>query len=218
MRLAAALALVAVAARPARAQERGVFERLGLDRLQFTGLGLSLGRIDPAQVEATSVYAIAADYGTIGPNWRLVFGTSYWESRMSDDAVRRFVDSLATSIDDPTGDATLRASRITMYDVTFSGGVRWTPVVRWGVQPYAAFGAAAHVMNAEGKLINGTFVERALDNIEAGFWASGGVELRPHPRFAVDAHARADLLSGFRSAQISVGAMYYLGPVRRVRQ
>lgn len=216
--MAAVTVLALGAARPAGAQGggHGLFERLGLDRLQLTGLGVSLGKIDPAQVEATSVYSIAADYGKVGPNWRLVFGASYWESRMSDDAVRRFVDTVSTSIDDTTGTARVRASRITMYDVTFSGGIRWTPVVSWGVQPYAAFGAAAHVMNAEGKLINGTFVERALDNIEAGFWASGGIELRPHPRIAVDAHARADLLSGFRSAQITVGGMYYLGPPRRV--
>jgi len=198
---------------PVRAQ--GIFERLGLDRLELASLGVSAGRVDPTQIEPATVFAITADYGDIAPHWRLVFSASYWESRLSDDVVNRFLDTLRTNIDDPTDDYSIESSRIPLYDVTMSFGMRWTTSRTTLVRPYVSFGAAAHVINAEGRLIKGTFVERALDNIAAGFFTAGGIELNPIPRIAFDGQARADMLSGFRSLQLRAGVTYYLGAPRR---
>ena len=200
---------------PPRARAQGIFEKLGLDRLELASLGLSAGRIDPTQVEPATVFAITADYGDIAPRWRLVFGASYWESRMSDDAVNRFLDTLRANIIDPAGDDTLKASRIPLYDVTLSLGINYSTSRSTLVRPYAGVGVAAHVINAEGKLIKGTFVERSLDDIAAGFFTVGGFEFRPIPQIVFVGEARADLLSGFRSLQLRVGATYVLGPPRR---
>ena len=192
-----------------------VSERLGLDRLQFISLGVAIGRVDPTQVDPAQVYAISADYGEIARNWRVVFDVSYWESRLSDHAVADFIDSLKTNVVDPTGDFSIPLSEVPMYDVTFGGSVRWQSASTVAFRPYASIGVGAHVINAEGRLIKGTFVERALDNISAGFVANGGVLFRPWGRVIVDAQARADLLSGFRSLQLRAGAHYLFGPVRR---
>ncbi len=164
------------------------------------------------------MYAITADYGQIAQHWRVVFGVSYWESRLSDKVVQQYVDSLRRSIVDSTGDATLAASRISMYDVTFSGAMRYSPQGGTFIRPFVDVGMAAHVMNAEGKLIKGTFVERALDQIAAGFFAGAGLQFHPVSRLAIEGLVRGDLLSGFRSAQLRAGATYELGPPRRVTQ
>jgi hypothetical protein len=73
---------------------------------------------------------------------------------------------------------------------------------------------AAHVINAEGKLIQGTLVERSLDDIAAGFYVVTGVSFRVFKHVGVEGMARADLLSGFRSTQVRAGATYYFGRVR----
>lgn len=196
-----------------------MFERLGLDRMQLAALGAQAGRIDPTQVEAATVFAVTADYGHVAPRWRLIFSASYWESRLSDDVVQTFLDTLRNSIDDPTGDYTLQNSRVPLYDVAISVGLRWTPTDNPTLlRPYGGIGVAAHVINAEGRLIKGTFVERSLDNIAAGIFSEAGVELRLIPRIVFEGQARADLLSGFRALQLRVGGTYYLGPPRRSRQ
>jgi hypothetical protein len=199
-----------------RGQEAAsLLERLGLDRLQFESLGAAVGRVDPTQVEAAQIWVITADYGEVARNWRVVFDVSYWESRLSDRTVQSFIDSLRKSIVDPTGDYSITRSRVPMYDVAFSGSVRWQSASPVAFRPYGSFGLAAHVINAEGRLIKGTFVERALDNIATGLFVNAGVLFRPWGRVVGDAQARADLLSGYRSLQLRAGAHYLFGPLRR---
>lgn len=212
--LAASAALCsALAASGLSAQESGqpVLDRPGLDRLQIVSLGASLGRVQPSQVVPTQVYAIGADYGEISRNWRVVFDVSYWESRYSDRVVQTFLDSLRSRVTDPTNDFTIAGTRVTLYDVTFGSSLRWQSASRVAVRPYGSAGLALHVINAEGPLIRGTFVERSLDNIGAGFYANGGVLFRPYGRVIFDAQARVDLVSSFRSVQLRAGALYFFG-------
>lgn len=209
LRLAAGLLLSMPVA--AAAQDK-VLERLNLDKLQITSLGLAYGHIMPSQVRPTNLIAIQADYGNLSPTWRVVFGASYWESRFNDGVVQAFVDSLQKSVSDPT--AHVNASPVRLYDVTFNADARFTPDYSGELKPFVAAGIAAHVINAEGKLIKGTFVERALDDIAAGLYIAGGVTVRLVPHFGIEGTVRADLLSGFRSTQARAGATYYFGHIR----
>jgi hypothetical protein len=138
-----------------------------------------------------------------------VFGASYWESRFEDDVVQAFADSLQKSLSDPA--SIVVPSPIRIYDVTFSADLRYTPHYNGWIKPFGGVGIAAHVVNAEGKLIKGTFVERSLDDIAGGLYATGGVTLQLLSHFGVEASARGDLLSGFRSTQVKIGAAYLLG-------
>jgi len=201
----------------ARGQDTSFFQRLGLDRLQFVSLGAGVGRVSPSQVEPAQIYALSTDYGELPRNWHVVFDVSFWESRYTDAAVAQFVDSLRKSIVDPTNDYSVLASQVQVYDVTFSGGVRWQSAAAVAVRPFGGLGIATHVINAEGRLIKGTFVERALDNLSTGFFANAGILFRPWGRVAVETQARADVLSGFRSLQVRAGALYLFGPSRRER-
>lgn len=186
--------------------------RVDLDQIAITSLGLQFGHIVPSQVVPTHVMAIQADYGNLAPDWQLVFSASFWQSHFRDDIVQAFADSLHKSLSDPS--ARVAASRISLYDVSFGGDVRYVPVYSGEIKPFVGFGIAAHVINAEGALINGTFVERALDDIAAGLYVTGGASLKILRHIGIEASARGDLLSGFRSTQIRAGAAYYFGHVR----
>ena len=189
------------------------FARFGLDKLQLASLGVSTGRIFPAQVEPTTIYAMAADYGEIAPAWRVIFGASYWESRFRGEVIQTFVDSLQRSLD-PNSGVHVQPSRILLYDITLSVEGRYIPVQSNDLKPFLGVGLAAHAINAEGQLINGTFVERALDNIAAGIFLTTGVSVKVLKHFGVELSARGDLLSSFRSAQVRAGATYYFGHIR----
>lgn len=197
-------------ARTAAAQE-SLIDRLQLDKLQIVSLGVSAGRILPSQVDATMVYAISADYGEIVPNWRVSFTASYWSSKFRDAVVRAFVDSLNKRIDDPTGTAHIQGSEISLYDVTIGADVRYMPKYSGELKPFFGVGIAGHVINAEGKLIQGTFIERSLDDIAAGLYVTTGVSFRLVQNIGFEGTARGDLLSGFRSTQVRVGATYFFG-------
>jgi hypothetical protein len=187
----------------------GLLRKLNIDNLEIQSLGIGFGRVMPSQVVPANIVSLQGDYGNVLPAWRVVFGASYWESRLEDDVVQAFVDSLQKSLSDPAGRVV--ASPVRIYDVTFSADARYTPQYNGWVKPFGGVGIAAHVVNAEGRLIKGTFVERSLDDIAAGLYATGGVTLQLLSHFGIEASARGDLLSGFRSTQVKVGAAYILG-------
>jgi hypothetical protein len=207
------LSVLVVMARSAPVAAQPGFDAIALDRLQIQSLGLSAGWINPSQLLPTKVFALQAEYGPVAPGWRATFGVSFWDSRFRDAVVQTFVDSLQKSVTEPT--ARVEASRITVYDVTFGLGLHYTPPTMNGdVRPYFGFGAAAHVINAEGKLINGTFVERSLDEIAGGLFANAGITVRLIRHFGLEASVRGDMLSAFRSIQARIGGNYYFGRVR----
>ncbi len=214
MKVRAALAVFAFAgARSAHAQET-LIQHLGLDKLQIVSLGGSVGRILPSQVEPTMVYGISADYGEILPSWRVNFSASYWSSRYRDVVVNAFLDTLSKSVSDPNGGAQIVPSRISLYDVTIGADLRFVPNYSGELKPFFGVGLAAHVINAEGKLIQGTFVERSLDDIAGGMYVVTGVSFRLIRHLGLEGNVRGDLLSGFRSTQARVGGTYYFGRIR----
>jgi opacity protein-like surface antigen len=209
-------ALLALACSPAsRSSAQDSTARApGLDQLQLTSFGGSDGRVYPSQVRPTSLYSVSADYGEFARDWRLMFGVSYWGSQFQDAVIQAFVDTLNHRRSDTTSASRIVASPVNVYDVTFSANARWAPHPAVFVAPFVDLGIAAHVINAEGKLISGTFVERAIDAVAAGVFAGAGLQVRPTRHFALELGARGDLLSDFRSAQIRAGVMYYFGHLR----
>jgi hypothetical protein len=64
-------------------------------------------------------------------------------------------------------------------------------------------------VNADGRLIDGTFVERATDIIAVGVGGAAGAEVRLLRHIALEGQARYDFLSLARFASLRVGASYY---------
>jgi len=199
-----------VASRPLAAQAEGSwFERLGIDKLRFTALGVQVGRVNPQGIEPATSYSVQADYGEIVPNWRIVFHATYWGSRFRDRNVRAYADSLRSAISDPTGDAVVLLGDITVSDIALGADARRTYRPSWWLRPYVGAGVATHIVNADGRLIDGTFVERATDVIAVGVAGTIGVNARLLRHIAFDAQARYDFLSLARFGSLRVGANYY---------
>ena len=215
--LVAALALPSVHALHAQ-NEPGLFERLNLDKLRLAALGTSIGPVAPTGTVPTVAYSLHADYGEISPRWRVVFTATYWDTRYKADVVKRLENKLRESIVDTTRTATFVIGRIKISDIAVGGDLRWTP--RAGaIRPYVGGGILAHVVNVEGKAIQGTFIESALDNIAAGFSAVTGVDVTFARHLSVGAQGRYDLTSGVRYGSLrAVGTYYFdVAPGRRAR-
>ena len=184
-------------------------ERLGIDKLRFSAIGVQVGRVNPYGIEPATSYSLQADYGEIVPNWRIVFTATYWGSRFRDRNVRAYADSLENTIVDPTGDARVVLGDITVSDIVLGADARRTYLPKAWLRPYWGAGLATHIVNADGRLIDGTFVERATDVIAAGVAGTVGVNARVIKHIALDAQARYDFLSLARFGSIRVGASYY---------
>ena len=202
-------------ARPALAQAPGSWlERLGIDKLRFTALGAQVGRVSPHGIEPATSYSLQVDYGEITPNWRIYFNATYWGSRFRDRNVRAYADSLRNTISDPTGDAQVLLGDITVSDIVLGADARRTFTPSGWVRPYVGGGLATHIVNADGRLIDGTFVERATDVIAVGISGITGIDVTVVPHVAFGAQARYDFLSLARFGSLRVGASYYFDTPR----
>jgi opacity protein-like surface antigen len=204
--LGALIALGVSVARPARAQ--------GIDKLRFSALGAQVGRVNPYGIEPTTSYSLQVDYGELTPGWRIAFNVTYWGSRFRDRNVRAYADSLRNAISDPTGDAEVVLGDVTVSDIALGAEARRTFFPSGWLRPYVGGGVATHVVNADGRLIDGTFVERATDVIAVGIAGNTGAELRVVSHLALDAQARYDFLSLARFGSLRIGASYYFDTLR----
>jgi hypothetical protein len=204
------VAVVMAGGRPLAAQAEGsLFERLGIDKLRFTSLGLQVGRVNPHGIEPANSISLQADYGEITPGWRIVFHATYWGSRFRERNVRAYADSLRNAISDPTGDAVVVLGDITVSDIALGSDARRTFLPAAWIRPYVGGGLAVHIVNADGRLIDGTFVERATDILAVGVAGTAGLSARLIPHIALEAQARYDFLSLARFGSLRIGASYY---------
>jgi opacity protein-like surface antigen len=206
----AALLLAATAAGAGAQDPESTLSRLGLDRLRLTGVGATWGKVRPSQIEPADAVGVHADYGEVSSRWRAVFGVTYWGSDYRNAVVRRLADSVLAAVDDPTGDATVDLGRVRVSVIALTADARWSPrrrPVAW-IRPYVGGSIGGYAMNAEGRVISGTFLESALDNVSAGVAAVGGADLGIAPNLTLGVHARYDVLSGSRFATLRTGLTY----------
>lgn len=216
VRGACALVIVLVPGGASLLGAQDVGRPISIDSLQLTALGSEVGVVRPAQAQSATIFGVSADYGALSPTLRLRLEASYWQSRLTDAVVQKYTNLLSRVITDPSGDDVILPSRVSLYDVTLGAGVRWMPMQATVVQPFAGAGVALHVINAEGPLINDTFVEGLFDSFSTGFFVESGVLIRPVKQIGVEGRVRADLVSGFRSVSARIGGVYYFGPLRRM--
>jgi opacity protein-like surface antigen len=148
------------------------------------------------------------------------FTATYWGSTVQQRYVRELADSLRRSITDPTNDYSIDLGRVRLSDIALLAEVHYSPA-RFSLgplSPYVGGGIGAHVVNAEGRGINGTLIEQALDNITTGIAGMAGVDLRVLPNLSVGAQARFDLLSAARFASVRASGSYRFDPTPRRRR
>ncbi|MBK5187943.1 MAG: outer membrane beta-barrel protein [Gemmatimonadaceae bacterium] len=202
----AVVGLLMASAAPARAQN--IWQRLDLDKLRLEGFGAAVGPVSPSTIVSTQSYGVQADYGQIASHLRVGFSASFWSSRFDDKTVRRFITQLEQSLGDPAD--SIKFDRVNVSTISIEADLRYTPTnVRAAVQPYIGGGLGLHIVNAESKLIQNTFVESALDNIGAGISAIAGVAILPTHRVSVGVEARYTVLGTIRFGTLRAGAMFH---------
>jgi opacity protein-like surface antigen len=202
---AIALMLTTIAA-PARAQN--IFQRLDLDKLRLEGFGAVVGPVSPSTVVSTQSYGAQADYGEITPHVRVGFSAGFWSSRFTDKVVEQFIQQLKLSLSNP--EDSIKFDRVKVSTISVEADIRYVPTnTHAAVRPYVGGGVGLHIVNAESKLIQGTFVESALDNIGAGISAIAGVDFLPTHRVSVGLEARYTVLGTLRFGTVRAGGMFH---------
>jgi opacity protein-like surface antigen len=190
------------------ARAQSIFQRLDLDKLRLEGVGAVVGPVSPSTVVSTQSYGVQADYGAITPHLRVGFSGSFWSSRFTDETVDQFITQLERSLSNP--DDSIKFDRVKISTISLEADLRYTPTsVRAAVQPYIGGGLGLHIVNAESKLIQGTFVESALDNIGAGISAIVGIAVLPTHRVSAVVEARYTVLGTLRFGTVRAGAMFH---------
>ena len=138
----------------------------------------------------------------------MVFTATYWQSRYTPELVERLEERLRESLVDSTQRARFSLGTISVSDIAVGGDLRWTP--RTGaLRPYLGGGVLAHVVNAEGKAIQGTIIENSLDNIALGFAAVTGGDVTLARHIGVGLQVRYDLTSGVRYGSLRAVLTYH---------
>ena len=203
----ACAALVATAAVPAHAQET-MAERLNLDQLQLRAIGASAGGVWPSRVEPSQAYAVHADYGNIARRWRVLLTVTYWGSEFRPEAVQDLEEAWRNATVDPSGDDTIAVGKIRISDIAFEIDARWLPVPSAVFRPFLGGGLGVHVLNAENRILEGTFVESALDMIASGLTILGGVDTAPLGGLVFGVQGRYTFISNTRYLTLRVGGSY----------
>lgn len=205
------------AAEPMPSDSGSFLSRLGLDRLRLRGFGGVVGAVRPAQMEAVEAFGIEADYGEIAPGWRVVFTTTFWSSHLNDATMARYRDQLRSVVTDPSGDDVVDVGRVRVSDISLGADARWSPRATRSafLRPYLGAGVSAHVLNAEGRAIDNTFVERALDNIGVGPTLMAGFDAVFFRHVTLGMQARYDLVNAARHGSVRAIATYLFDPSSR---
>lgn len=204
----AVVALLLTALPPFRLSAQGVLRQFSYDNLRLSGIQADLGALGSSELTGAVVGGLRVDYGQIAPHVRVLLGLSYFRSEFSNDARKRFESRIRALVTSQDTNFTVNVGRIFWSDLTADLDLQYVLQQGRGITTYVGVGASVHLRNGSGSLINGTFVEDALDEIGAGFNTSIGVEfaLSRVWRFTLD--GRGVVSSGLSTVSLRSGFMY----------
>ena len=203
-----ALAAALLTASPAdRLSAQGFLSQFSYDNLKPSALQLDVGPLGGNNIRGTLTAGLRLDYGFIAPHVRLLLGASYYKADFSEAARTRFEQRLKSVVIDPSQDDTIRLGRITWSDVTGDLDLQYVLPQGHSVTAYMGIGLGAHIRHGSGPVINGTFVQDALNEITAGLNGTIGAEFGAK-RWRVTLDARGVLSSGVSTASLRTGVMY----------
>jgi hypothetical protein len=183
------------------------------EHLSFRGFGFDWGYMYPDRVEPTPTYAFRFDLGYAGPGLRIVPSISYWKSQFEAAEIAEFTNRIETLVEDQTGQATTLDLGIIEYSdiaIGIDGHVVWE--LPLDLLTFGGLGATAHILNGDGAVINGTFIEDSLDSITAGFNLHMGAEYPVSNSFRLYTVGRYEVMPDLRYFRVQVGWQIMTGP------
>ena len=186
------------------------------ENLSFRGFSLEGGAIFPNRVDPTYTVGARFDLGYLGPGLRIVPGIAFWSSTMK----RSEVAKLERKIDDLVEDQLDPGSGFTGVDL---GTIEWSDLVLsldghlvWSVPfdllSFAGAGVSAHILNAKGRSVSGTFVEDFMDAVAPGLNLHAGAEFPFSDQFRLYGLARMELMENLRYMELRMGGQIMLAP------
>jgi hypothetical protein len=192
---------------PSSLAAQGFFDEFSYEGLRFSGIGIAVGAVASNRLETQFTGALSVDYGMIAPRVRVLVGVSYYRGDFKESEITDFEENLSELVDDPTGDFTISVGTVTWSD--FAANLDLQYVIPAGrITAFAGAGLGIHFRNGSGSAIDGTFVEDALDTIDASLNLSLGTQVQLIRELALTLGVRGALSSDLMSAGALIGCMY----------
>ena len=201
------LSFALLVAAPAPLAAQSFLEQFSYEGLRLSGVGLEVGVVVSNRLTTSVGGAVSVDAGLIAPKIRVLLGASYFKADFKDEEIADFERQLESVLPD-TLDITIDLGTITWADLGFSLDLQYVPHPAGRIRPYAGLGVAVHFRDGDGPAIDGTFVESALDMVDAGLVASTGFELLLARTLMFTAAARGELTTELLTFAARAGLTY----------
>jgi len=204
---------LAAAGRPQMARAQDLAD-LDYTYLSFRGIGIDAGYLWPTRVDPTYSLGLRVDMGYAGPGLRIVPNLTYWSSKLIDSEVTELEDRIADLVEAQTGTrpSVLDLGAVDYRDIAIGvdAHIVWDSL--FDFLTYGGLGVTAHLLNAHGEAIDGTFVEDALDSVSAGLNLHFGIEYPLTPRMRIYSVAKYEVASDLQYFHVRAGWQFMTGP------
>ena len=209
--IAIALAVLGLSSVPASGQD---IADIDYEYLSFRGVALEFGYLWPDRVQETQSYGLRFDMGYAGTGLRVVPSLMYWTSPMIESEIVEFEGRVQDLVARQNGGVRpeLDLGTIEYSDIALGLDVQVVWELPLDVLTFGGVGASAHVMNGDGDVINGTFVEDLLDSVEPGFNLHVGTEYPITETMRLYASGRYEVMPDLRYLQVRAGWQFMWGP------
>jgi len=195
-----ALALLLV---PGTVSAQGFLDEFSYEGVRFSGVGFGVGGTISNRLETAVTGAVRADFGMIAPKVRVLLGVSYFQADFKADEIAKFEQNLRDLVNDPTGDFEIEIGTVTWSDFEAALDLQYVAQISAGIAGFAGAGLGLHLRNGWGQAINGTFVEDALDGIDASL----DLSLGGHIRLLQSLYFTIELRSGLSTDLLTAAAL-----------
>ena len=192
-----------------RLAAQGVLNEFSYDNLRLSGIQVDVGVLGATELTGATVGGMRLDFGRIAPRVRLLLGVSYFRSNFDQESLDRFEARLDSFVNPGTPDSIV-LGQVKLGDIVGDIDFQLMFPQGRGITAYVGTGVSIHVRNGSGDLINGTFVEDALDVVTAGLNGTIGFEFNLSPTWRFTLDGRGVLSSGLNTASLRTGIMYRL--------
>jgi hypothetical protein len=198
---------------PVPAAAQGLLDQFSYEGLRVAGLGVDLGATFSNRLERRVSASLRVDGGWIAPNVRPLLSVGFLRADYAADEIAKLESRLSSVVVDPTNDFTIDIGTITLTDFALDLDLQYMPLLTGAFLPYVGLGLGAHIRDAKGAAIEGTFVEDGLQAVVLGINGTTGFEIAVTPLLRITFEARGVLATGLNDLSLRGGVMYRL-PVR----
>ena len=181
----------------------------GIDNeyFSFRGVAVEYGHLWADRVMDTPSYGARFDLGYVVTGVRIVPTIMYWSSPMNQDEIVEFQDRVQALVAKQNDGVrpTLDLGRIDYTDIAIGADAHVVWELPMDILTFGGLGVTAHLMDGDGDVIRGTFVEDLLDSVEPGFNLHLGTEYPITDGMRFYANGRYEVMPNLQYFQVRLG-------------